>query len=167
MIESRIVEAKESDLASIAELANIIWCVHYPGIILQEQIDYMLRKMYSLETLRAEIRSGIAYQRVLEEDQIVGFASYGPVDRASVFKLHKLYVHPDWHGRGLGSRLLQYCECEIRKNGGQQLILTVNKRNLKAISFYEKQEFKIADSVVVDIGGGFVMDDYIMDKELT
>ena len=82
------------------------------------------------------------------------------------FKLHKIYLHPDWHGRGLGSRLLQHCECESRKRGALQLVLAVNKRNAKAIATYQRNGFVIAESVVKDIGGGFVMDDFIMAKEL-
>jgi ribosomal protein S18 acetylase RimI-like enzyme len=42
----------------------------------------------------------------------------------------------------------------------------VNKGNARAIAFYRKHGFDIAESVVVDIGGGFVMDDYVMGKEL-
>jgi len=43
----------------------------------------------------------------------------------------------------------------------------VNKRNAKAIAAYQRNGFVIADSVVTDIGHGFVMDDFIMTKKLT
>ena len=87
--------------------------------------------------------------------------------RCPTFKLHKIYLHPDWQGRGLGSRLLQHCEGEILKSGGRRLILSVNKRNAKAIAAYQRNGFIIAKSVVTDIGGGFVMDDYVMAKNLS
>ena len=41
--------------------------------------------------------------------------------------------------------------------------LTVNKYNTNTISAYKKWGFEIIDSVVTDIGEGFVMDDYIME----
>jgi RimJ/RimL family protein N-acetyltransferase len=46
------------------------------------------------------------------------------------------------------------------------LILNVNKQNLRAIRAYERNGFFVREAVVVDIGGGFVMDDYVMAKRL-
>ena len=163
----RIDSASETDLPGIASLAGRIWREHYPGIITAEQIEYMLEKMYSLERLREEISArGIRYERLLVGEELVGFASIGPTEVKKLVKLHKLYLHPDRHGRGLGSLLLRHCEKEAAKIGGERLTLTVNKRNAKALAAYRRNGFVIVDSVVADIGGGFVMDDYVMAKEL-
>jgi ribosomal protein S18 acetylase RimI-like enzyme len=48
----------------------------------------------------------------------------------------------------------------------QQIILNVNKRNEKGIKAYSRFGFKIIDSQVIDFGGGFVMDDYIMGYDI-
>lgn len=165
---TQILPATAEHLAAIAELAGVIWRAYYPGIISREQIDYMLARMYSPDTLRAEMDSQrIRYDRLLVDGRLVGFASYGPTAEAGVMKLHKLYLLPETHGRGLGSLLLQHCEREAGKLGARRLILAVNKRNAKAIAAYQRNGFGVADSVVTDIGGGFVMDDYIMAKDLT
>ena len=162
-----IIRATEADLPAISELAAVIWRACYPGIITTEQIDYMLARMYSLDVLRDEIRSqGIRYDFLLVDGKPVGFASYGPTSEPGVIKLHKLYLLPELHGRGLGSRLLQQVEREVRAGAGRRLILSVIKRNARAIAAYQRNGFVTADSVVTDIGGGFVMDDYIMAKEL-
>jgi GNAT superfamily N-acetyltransferase len=167
-LKSRIIPATEADLPVISELAGVIWRACYPGIISNAQIDYMLTRMYSLDVLRDEIRSqGIHYKCLLMDGKLVGFASYGPTSEPGVIKLHKLYVLPELHGRGLGSRLLQHVEREVRAGKGRRLILSVNKRNAKAIAAYQRNSFVIADSVVTDIGDGFVMDDYIMAKDLS
>ena len=127
----------------------------------------MLAKMYSLETLREEIRlRAIRYERLLVGEEFAGFASHGPTEQPKLFKLHKIYLHPAWHGRGLGSLLLRHCEREACKLGADRLVLTVNKRNSKAIAAYQRNGFSITDSVVVNIGGGFVLDDYVMAKGL-
>ena len=42
------------------------------------------------------------------------------------------------------------------------LVLNVNKRNTAAIAAYRRNGFAVREEVVVDIGGGFVMDDYVM-----
>jgi RimJ/RimL family protein N-acetyltransferase len=47
-----------------------------------------------------------------------------------------------------------------------KITLTVNKSNINSIAAYQKIGFKNAGSVVTDIGAGFVMDDFIMDKAL-
>jgi GNAT superfamily N-acetyltransferase len=163
----KILPAGETDLPAIARLAAIIWRAHYPGIISTEQIEYMLAGMYAEETLRDEIRlRAIRYERLFVGEELRGFAAYGPTEQAKQYKLHKLYLHPACQGRGLGTLLLRHCESEARSLGADRLMLTVNKRNSKAIAAYHRNGFAITDSVVVDIGGGFVMDDYVMTKPL-
>jgi ribosomal protein S18 acetylase RimI-like enzyme len=164
---AQIIQATEACLPAISGLAGVIWRACYPGIITRAQIDYMLARMYSLDVLREEIHSqGVRYDQLLVGGKLAGFASYGPTSEPGVMKLHKLYLLPEMHNRGLGSRLLQHVEREVRAGAGRRLILSVNKRNTRAIAAYRRNGFVIAESVVTDIGGGFVMDDYIMTKEL-
>jgi len=164
----QIVSVGEEHLPAIAELAGVIWRACYPGIISHAQIDYMLARMYALDALRDEIQSqGIHYQLLFVDSKPAGFASYGPSSEPRVMKLHKLYLLPELHGRGLGSYMLQQVEREVRAAGAHRLILTVNKRNAKAIAAYRRNGFVIAESVVTDIGGGFVMDDYVMAKSVS
>ena len=69
--------------------------------------------------------------------------------------------------RGVGSRLIATAEAgRSRPAAARRSILNVNKNNVQAIRAYEKSGFAIRESVVVDIGGGFVMDDYVMAKAL-
>jgi len=158
--------ARAEHLAEISALAAVIWRTHYPGIITPAQIDYMLARMYDVEVMRREMESGVAWFRVLVDDQPRGFASIGPTDVATEFKLHKLYVHLDWQHHGLGSALLKECSTFACARGATILLLNVNKRNEQAIAVYRKRGFAIRDSIVADIGGGFVMDDYVMAKSL-
>jgi diamine N-acetyltransferase len=163
----RILSATEEHLPALAELAGIIWRQHYPGIISPEQIEYMLARMYSLETLREEMRAGeIRFVRLLVADQFVGFAAFGPTRESGVMKLHKCYLLPACHGCGYGSLLLRHCERAARAVGARRLILAVNKHNTKAIAAYQRNGFAIVAAVVTDLGRGFVMDDYVMAKEL-
>lgn len=164
----KIEAAGENDLAAIAELASVIWRACYPGMITVEQIDYMLGWMYAPDALREEIRhQQIRYPILRANNELIGFAAYGPTERRQVFKLHKLYVHPAWQHRGLGGRLLRHCEQEARSRGARQMILNVNKRNATAIPVYQRNGYAVVDSVVADIGAGFVMDDFVMAKDLT
>ncbi len=161
-----IEPAAPEHLAEISALAVVIWRAHYPGIITPAQIEYMLERMYALSILRAELAGGVRFERAIVDDELRGFASIGPTEIATEFKLHKLYVHPDWQRHGIGGALLKEVESTARARGATTLLLNVNKRNEIAIRAYHKRGFTLRDSIVADIGGGFVMDDYVMVKPL-
>lgn len=127
----------------------------------------MLGRMYALETLREEMRARqIRFVRLLVDGRFVGFGSFGQLPEPGVFKLHKCYLLPEFHGRGCGSRLLRHCEAEMRWLGARRIVLAVNKHNTKAVTAYRRNGFSVAESVITDFGCGFVMDDYIMAKDL-
>jgi ribosomal protein S18 acetylase RimI-like enzyme len=152
-------------MSEIAALASVIWRAHYPGIISHAQIDYMLAQMYDVSAMQREMENGIAYDRLLVDGILRGFASYGPAPGASdELKLYKLYIHPDCQRQGFGALLLRHVESAARSRGCNTVVLTVNKKNANAIAAYRKHGFTIRDSIVTDIGGGFVMDDYVMVK---
>src|SRR5262245_21198923 len=102
-----IAAAGPEHLPEIAALAAVIWRAHYPGIISNEQIDYMLANMYDLDLIRRELKCGIRYDRLLADEKLVGFSAYGPVSAPREVKLHKLYIRPDCQRRGFGSLLLK------------------------------------------------------------
>ena len=162
-----IVAATEADLAAVAELAGVIWRRHYPGIITPEQIEYMLALGYSRDALRRFLDTeGAGLELARIGDRLAGFGAYCRPDGEQELKLDKLYVHQDFHGRGVGSRLIAKAASAARGQSCSALVLNVNKRNRQAIRAYERNGFTIREAVVVDIGGGFVMDDYVMAKPL-
>ena len=81
-------------------------------------------------------------------------------------KLHKCYLLPEVHGHGYGSLLLKHCEGEVRRLGAHRLMLAVNKHNAKAVTAYRRNGFTVVQAVITDFGNGFVMDDYIMAKDM-
>ncbi len=111
------------------------------------------------------VRRESVFYRLVVSGRLTGYASIGPTDVSVAWKLHKLYLLPELHGTGLGSRLLQHCEAEARRFGAQRLMLAVNKCNVRPIAAYRRNGFIVVESVVTDFGDGFVMDDFIMVKE--
>ena len=146
------------DFATIQRLAYTIWREYYPAILTGEQIDYMLRSMYSIETLMADRKRGARFGLI--ED--VGFIGYELVK--DTIKLHKLYIVAAARGRGVGAEALTYIAKRGQALGAKRIELNVNKRNTIAQKAYERAGFTRGKGVVIDIGGGFVMDDYIYDK---
>ena len=161
-----ISEVKLEDLEDIQTLAGVIWRAHYPGIISYSQIDFMLAADYTPEALSEALKQGVAMRKLLVDDHLVGFSAFGPLDSEGLLKLHKLYLLPSFHGRGLGSMLLTNVEREASKLGANTLVLQVNKHNSHAIRAYRATGFKVHRSLVSAIGGGFFMDDFEMQKPL-
>jgi ribosomal protein S18 acetylase RimI-like enzyme len=162
----RIEPAGLEHLAEIADLARLIWRSHYPGIISPEQIEHMLSWMYAVEVLRGELQAGVHFERLLINNVLRGFTAHSHT-LDSEWLLHKLYIHPQWQRRGLAGRLLEHVGTVARNHHANGLILRVNKLNVRAIAAYERYGFTIRESVINDIGDGFVMDDYVMVKSLS
>jgi ribosomal protein S18 acetylase RimI-like enzyme len=83
-----------------------------------------------------------------------------------VAKLHKLYVLPAYQGRGLGTRLLAEAMGRARAAGFGRMVLQVNRYNAGAIGVYRRNGFAVLEEKRTDIGGGFVMDDFVMGRAL-
>jgi diamine N-acetyltransferase len=163
-VNVRIIRAQPEHLPAISRLAEIVWRRHYPGIISAAQIDYMLARMYDPALLRKELDNGVVYNCLFADAELAGYSAHSPI--GNEMKLHKLYVHPEQQRKGFGSALLSEVERDTRAKGFATLILAVNKANHQAIAAYRKAGFIVRESVVVDIGGGFVMDDYVMEKKM-
>ena len=163
-----ILPVTEADIENIASLARIIWQNTYIGIITQSQIDYMLEQRYSAEVMLEELKTpGIWWDKLLQDGQMVAFASTLPTKCPGEVKLDKIYIHPEKQRLGLGGRLIEHVSQRALQSGKNSVILAVNKQNEKAINAYKKRGFVVRESVYVDIGDGFVMDDFIMAKQLS
>lgn len=159
--------ATPADLPRVAELARFIWRRCYPGIVPEAQIEYMLASRYEAEPLAAAVHSGaLTFTLLTVDGEPVAFSAHGPAEDLDALKLHQLYVHPDWQGHGLGSRLLEHAEEVALRLGRTTLVLTVNRRNARAIAVYTRHGFRSTGAADVDIGQGFVMEDYLMAKAL-
>ncbi len=153
-----------TDIPLIRELTFKVWPQTYAAIITKEQIDFMLEMMYSETSLQQQMNDGCQFIIVHSESEPVGFASYQETV-PSVFKLHKIYVLSSQQGKGTGRFVIDYIITNIEQWGATALQLQVNRQN-KAKKFYEKLGFIVIEEANFDIGNGFFMNDYIMEKKL-
>ncbi|MEY2631596.1 MAG: hypothetical protein RIR00_250 [Pseudomonadota bacterium] len=153
------------DVPAISALAREIWQATYPGIITQAQIDFMLEQRYGYERLYDDLEQADKWlDQAFFNDRRIGFA-FSEICRGE-FKLDKLYIHPDVQRQGVGGQLIGHVAERARKLGYPKVILAVNKRNSNAIDSYRKYGFVVRESIVDDIGSGYVMDDFVMEKVL-
>ena len=165
MSEIEIAPLRLDEAEALVDLAGRVWRACYPGIISPRQIDYMLAQRYKPGLVRQLLARGDLWLAARAGDELIGFAHAHPL-AAGDYKLDKLYVHPDWQRHGIGGQLIAEVARHAREHGCTRLALRVNRQNHNAVQAYLKHGFRVADVVVEDIGGGYVMDDYVMVKAL-
>jgi ribosomal protein S18 acetylase RimI-like enzyme len=155
--------ATKAQLPIIRDLAYKIWPDTYGATHTTAELDYMLSKFYSVASLEQQMEKGHVFVLVEENDVFLGFVSYELFSEDTNFtKIHKLYVLPQTQGKGIGKALVDYVKNEAIINKNDALFLNVNKLN-KAKDFYHRYGFTITKEIVIDIGEGFVMDDFVME----
>ena len=157
--------ADAEDIALIRSLSLEVWPQTYSSILSPHQIRYMLDLMYSEAALHRQLHEKNQFLIIYNSGVPVGFASYGAVEEHK-YKLHKIYILPKHQGRGTGRFVIDQVIKDIIPKGATSLLLNVNRNN-KAHSFYEKLGFVVIGTEDIDIGGGYFMNDYIMEKNLS
>jgi len=166
-IKMKFIIVDNDQLAGeIERLALEIWTEHYTPIIGEAQVAFMLNRFQTAEAVMHQIQKE-GYQYYFLQDSNQRFAGYLAfvLKDGSVF-ISKFYVLAEYRGQGYGRAACCFIEDAARAHGASRLFLTVNKNNSRSIAVYERLGFRIAEPVCVDIGGGFVMDDYRMEKKI-
>ncbi len=153
---------KVKNIKEFAKLASEIWHEYWTVLLSPEQIDYMVEKFQSENAVTRQIeQENYTYFYILENGEKAGYI--GLSEKPDYLFLSKLYLKKDFRHKGLGTKAFEFIKDFARNSGFDKIVLTVNKYNSNTIKAYEKWGFKSVDAVVTDIGGGFVMDDFIME----
>ena len=152
-----------SDFMLIEKLAYEIWYDRYDWMISKEQIEYMLNKFQRADVIEDDVSRGYNYYTVNTE-KAVGYLGVQKQDN-KLF-LSKFYLKSETSGLGFGKQMFDFVEDCAIKSECNIIRLTVNKTN-PAYKKYLSWGFKVVDNDVFDIGNGYVMDDYILEKTIT
>lgn len=156
----------KAKIVELADTASEIWHEYYPGIITVEQVNYMVDKYQSMAAITKQIADeGYQYFMLYSGDEAAGYL--GIKDDKDKLFLSKLYLKKKFRGKGHFSEMLLFIEHIAKTKGLRGLYLTVNKYNDSSVSVYKKKGFSISKLQVTDIGNGFVMDDYVMEKKIS
>ncbi|MGV3586223.1 MAG: GNAT family N-acetyltransferase [Adhaeribacter sp.] len=159
-----IKPATPDNIPAIQEIIAETWEPAYRKILSLEQIRFMQAEIYQTEALQQQMAAGQQFFILYENEIPAGFASYSPLQEQT-FKLNKLYVKPTYQGKGYGSLLIRHVEQEVLDQGGEYLILNVNRYN-QARQKYERAGFTVIKEEDIPIGS-YWMNDYVMQKALT
>ena len=159
----KLTALKIEQLPIVIDLTKKIWPVAYGEILSKAQLDYMIHKFYNETALRELMQKGhVFYLAQDENEKYVGFLSYELNCEPNKTKIHKIYVLPETQGTGLGRQFFELVKEKAIENQQNAIFLNVNKYN-NAIQFYTKLGFVKLKDEVIDIGNGYVMDDYVME----
>ncbi|MFV9614506.1 MAG: GNAT family N-acetyltransferase [Gammaproteobacteria bacterium] len=158
------IASAENQIEVITELANKIWNEHFTPIIGKAQVDYMLEKFQSKKAISEQIENGSLYYLIKINNDPVGYI--GVLAEEKQLFLSKLYITSTERGKGVGRKAIAFLEKLAVDKGLRKISLTVNKNNSATIKAYKKLGFENRGSIVQDIGNHFVMDDYIMQKDV-
>ena len=164
----RIRRIAADELPVVVSLAHRIWHACYPGIISDGQIRYMLSVWYRPEVMARDMEMRGVWYALVEGEGLgaVGYVSFERLAGRDALFINKLYVLPEMHGRGVGAATLHWTEARAKEMGLTRVQLRVNKRNPLAIRAYQRAGYVFLEDVCTDIGSGFVMDDYLMEKKV-
>lgn len=155
----------DADIQGIARCAEITWHDTYDELLPDGQVEYMIDRYQSADVIKHDIsQNGYVYYIAVKNQKIIAYCGIKP-EQEKLF-VSKIYVLPEYQRQGIASSLFKTV-LENYSDRYSTFYLTVNKNNEKAILTYTAFGFKQADTVITDIGCGYVMDDYIMEYKVT
>lgn len=152
------------EIAEVEALGKTIWTQHYTPIIGEDQVRYMLNKFQSIDAITNQLNEGYRYYLIQNNNISIGYISVQK--REDSLFLSKFYILDTERGKGFGKKAMQYLISLGQELDCESISLTVNKYNKNSIEAYKSFGFTISEAVVFDIGEGYVMDDYRMEKSL-
>lgn len=183
------VQVKTVDeLEYLARIARDIWMDYWPPIIGKDQTEYMVERFQTVEAIRNDIEHhGYRYWLLFDDEGLcVGYTG-GATEIATGddeqdaciihnkvvherwerrFFISKIYLFPEHRGKHYSSEILGFYSELCANEGLDSMYLTVNVNNELGVRAYLGNGFEIVDKHASPIGKGFVMDDYIMAKEI-
>jgi ribosomal protein S18 acetylase RimI-like enzyme len=155
-----IEKASIKDLDRIIDLAKLTWFETYREILSIDQSNFMFNNMYNKICLIENMNSGNEFY-ILSENKDIGFMEVILYD--DVVKISKIYINPSYQKKGFGKKLIDKAIEITKSNNKSRITLNVNRHN-NAKFFYLKNNFKIIKEIDIEIGNGYLMEDYIMES---
>lgn len=165
MQTTELKRASLHDTDELAAMAKEIWQQHFTPIIGADQVRYMLDRFQSSTAMAHQMQhEDYQYYFLVYNGLRAGYCAIRPEPEALF--LSKLYVKQPFRGRRIARAAIDFMAGYCRREGKKKIWLTVNRHNDDTIAAYRKMGFVTVREQAADIGGGYVMDDYIMEKPL-
>ena len=153
----------QDDIADFYPTLVDIWQEVFTPIIGQDQVAYMLRVYQSKENIFKEVQEGACYYGLFLGEECVCYTAYE--QKETYLYISKLYIKNSLRGKGYMREIFETYN-HLSSILGLKQRLRVNQHNAQAISVYEHLGFKKIGTDVADIGNGYIMDDFIYEKNV-
>ena len=163
------VAQRDDDIERLAALAHDIWFEYWPDRIGEAQTAYMVERFQSVDAIRRDMSEhAYEYWFILDgaDGHVMGYTGGRPEAREGRYFISKIYLLPSERGKHVSRAVIAFYEQLCAERGLREMYLTVNKHNELGVRAYQGCGLAISDAVEKDIGSGFVMDDYIMSKQV-
>lgn len=157
----------DEQIQALALMADTVWHEWFPIILTDDQINYMVDKFQSFRAIKEQIEKGYEYYFININGTNAGYVGIHVEENTRKMFVSKVYLLKSFRGNGYASEAFEFLEGMALGLQLESMYLTVNKNNQHAIDVYLKKGFKNIRSEVTDIGSGYVMDDYVMEKTIS
>ncbi len=166
-IELERLETQEQ-IDTLCAIAQTVWHETFDPLLPPGQTDYMIDKFQSDHAIKDQLaHQNYRYYLAKLNGEYAGFVGFAPhYQGQEEMYLSKVYLLSQYRHQGVVKAMFDLVEQETKKEGLSKIRLTVNKKNTHAASVYEHYGYKTVEAVESDIGGGYVMDDYVMVKQV-
>lgn len=117
--------------------------------IWEDQGDWYVNLIYNRHRLHKELKRATTHYFFVEvAKRKIGILKYDfpysprEIELPKAMKLHRLYLHPEFQGKGIAQTLLIHCEQTAIENGLSTIWLEVMSCQPQAKKFYQKMGFK-------------------------
>ena len=148
-------QATATEALTVAKARHASWASTYRGIYPDEMIDDFDYRWHVQKECARLMNPNYFCYLVMDGDRCVGYFSFGTVCPGTwkdfSFRLHSLYLHPEYQGRGIGRRIFAFVQEECVKRGFDKLFLNCHPDNYTGIGFYKHMGGIVTD---IDFGTG-------------
>jgi L-amino acid N-acyltransferase YncA len=163
-------DATAADLPAIDRLFRQSFCDTFAHLYRAEDLDAFLGQFTPRAWTDEFTDRGYRFRVAEVDGQLVGFVKLGPSalpieTAARAIELRQLYVLKEHHGSGIAAALTDWAIAEARRQGFEELYLTVYVDNHRARRFYDRYGFEAVGRYDFMVGS-HADEDIIMRKRL-
>ncbi len=150
IVVSENIHLKEITLSDSIQLKRLMQEVYTPAYkhFWKDQGDWYVNSQYSTHNIQKELlEENSDYYFVVFKGEIIGNfrilwdKKLKGLEGKKAVKLHRVYLHPKTHGKGIGKSLLSWLEGTAKQKGYEIIWLDAMNEQSQAFQFYNKQGY--------------------------